>query len=367
MLRVLKVWLLMFLISLGGLAVAECPKGDLSGDCRVDFIDVRALASQWLYPSSWPGDLDGLNGVEARDWAILAEDWLQVGIPLVINEVLASNSRTNTDPQGQFDDWIEIYNAGNYPIDAGGMHLTDQLGNPTKWQIPTGIPATTTIQPGGYLLIWADMDITAPTGLHANFELNADKGDEVGLYDSNGVYIDSIEFPDQTPDISYGRFPDGNDTTRFLAMPTAKGQNSSAYVGQVADTKFSHDRGFYYSPFSVSIATETDGAAIYYTLDGSSPINLQTGAPTGTLYTGGIPIMTTTCLRAVALKNGWKPTNIDAQTYIFPNDVLKQATNQSTGAQVVPSGFPTKWDNGKGTVVTGDYQIDPDIVGHSSS
>ena len=124
MLRVLEVWLLISLISLAGLAVAECPKGDLSGDCRVDFLDVRALASQWLYPSSSPGDLDGLNGVEARDWAILADDWRQVGIPLVINEVLASNSRTNA----------ELYTK---PPDAVGypVYLDEPAGTPLLFNL----------------------------------------------------------------------------------------------------------------------------------------------------------------------------------------------------------------------------------------
>ena len=148
MLGRVKVWLLISLSAFGTFAIAECPKGDLTGDCEIDFRDVEAFAAQWLFPSSSPADLDGLNGVEARDLAVLADGWLQAGIPLVINEVMASNSNTNTDPQGQYDDWIEIYNAGHYAIDTGGMHLTDELGNPTKWQIPATSPSATTIQPG---------------------------------------------------------------------------------------------------------------------------------------------------------------------------------------------------------------------------
>jgi len=362
--RFAKTALFVLVISLVSSAIGECPKGDLTGDCKVDFADMQAMAAQWLYPQGYSADLDRLNGVEERDFAILAGTWSQTGINLVINEVMASNSRTIMDPQGQYDDWIEIYNAGEVGFYLAGMHLTDNLDNPTKWQIPSDNPHETLIRPGEYLLIWADNDITAPIGLHAGFELNADSGEEVGLFDINGVFIDSVQFPKQDPDISYGRYPDGNDTWHFFGAATPRSANMEAYIGEVADTKFSYDRGFYYAPFSVLITTETDGAQIYYTLDGSSPFNLERDIPTGILYTTGVPITTTTCLRAVAVKNGWKHTNIDAQTYIFPDDVLVQATNPSTGAQVVPSGYPTMWDSSSGDIVPGDYQIDPDIVNH---
>ena len=117
----------------------------------------------------------------------------QTGIPLVINELMASNSGVSRDPQGQYDDWIEIYNYGVNAVNIGGMYLTDDLSDPTKWRIPANNITATTIAAGGYLLIWADND-TTDTGLHANFKLDAD-GEEIGLFDSDGItLIDSIAF-----------------------------------------------------------------------------------------------------------------------------------------------------------------------------
>ena len=55
---------------------------------------------------------------------------------MVINEVLASNGHTLTDPQGQYDDWIELYNQGDAPVNLAGMYLTDDPAEPTKWQFP---------------------------------------------------------------------------------------------------------------------------------------------------------------------------------------------------------------------------------------
>ena len=39
----------------------------------------------------------------------------------------------------------------------------------------------------------------------------------------------------------------------------------------VGDTKFSHDRGFYETPFEVTLTTDTPGATIVYTTDGGKP------------------------------------------------------------------------------------------------
>ncbi|MHC4477590.1 MAG: lamin tail domain-containing protein [Planctomycetota bacterium] len=213
------LWLYICLSCLAGPAGGQpCPKGDLDGNCRVDFNDLWDLAGQWLDPpqtcsGSDCGDLDGTNGVDMSDFALLAANWRQQACPIVINEFMASNSSTLEDPcEGdEFPDWIELYNASALTVDLGQMYLTDNLSSPTKWRIVPGV----TIGPWGYLLIWADDDDEqGPT--HTNFKLRA-TGEEIGLYDTNGVtLIDSVVFGEQTADISYGRYPDGSDDWRFF-------------------------------------------------------------------------------------------------------------------------------------------------------
>ncbi len=278
---------------------------------------------------------------------------------LYVNEVMASNHTAVPDPQGHFDDWIELYNASAVSVDVGGMYLTDDVSEPAKWLIPVGRPSLTTVPARGFLLIWADNDL-ADSGLHASFELGTE-GDEVALFDADGsTQIDWIRFDRQTADVSFGREPDGSADCVTLA-PSPGASNNGAFLAVMGELAFSHERGFYGEPFSVTIATETTGATIRYTLDGSTP------APNrGTIYTGPIPISRTTCLRAMAFKSGWKATNVETHTYIFPNDVLAQATNPATGAQVPPAGYPVLWDDGSGSIVTGDYQVDPDIVNHAT-
>jgi hypothetical protein len=189
--------------------------------------------------------------------------------------------------------------------------------------------------------------------LHANFKLGAD-GEQIALFDSDGsALIDSIIFPDQNTDISYGRYPDGSDDWRFFGVPSPEAENSGAYLGIVADTKFSHNRGFYDTPFSVTIASETEDAIIFYTTDGSEPYKVTArGFSSGRVYTGQIPISTTTCLRARAVKPGWKSTNEDTHTYIFLADAIRRSHQQ-----VLSEGYPGTWFS----PYSADYGMDPEV------
>ena len=88
--------------------------------------------------------------------------------PVVINELMARNTESLTDPQGQYEDWLELHNLTNKTVDLTGMYLTDKIDNLKKW----AFPENTTISAHGYLLVWLDEDGNAESGLHANFKLS---------------------------------------------------------------------------------------------------------------------------------------------------------------------------------------------------
>ena len=129
------------------------------------------------------------------------------GQNILINEFMASNSNVIADEFGEFDDWVELYNPTSSPIDIGGMFITDDLDNPTDWQIPTTDPALTTIPADGYLLLWFDKD-TEQSVLHVDSKLSSD-GEDIGLFAADGTLIDSRIFGIQQTDISEGRTPNG--------------------------------------------------------------------------------------------------------------------------------------------------------------
>src|SRR3954468_10882014 len=96
---------------------------------------------------------------------------------------------------------------------------------------------------------------------------------------------------------------------------TSRGADLSNIV-TVADTKFSHDRGFYETNFSLLITCATPGVTIRYTLDGKAPTTNS-----GTIYSGPILITNTTVVRALAYKTGLLPSDVDSQTYLYINTV----------------------------------------------
>lgn len=142
---------------------------------------------------------------------------------ITINEFLASNTVTNTDSAGDFDDWIELYNGGSNPVDIAGYYLTDDPLDLQKDQIPTGYPALTTIPAHGFLMIWCDEEgIQGP--LHVNFKLGAG-GEFIGISDSLMHIVDTLTFGAQNPDISYGRTPDGGSNWILYPVPTPDATN----------------------------------------------------------------------------------------------------------------------------------------------
>ena len=140
-----------------------------------------------------------------------------------INEILAKNSTTNPDSSGEFDDWVEILNRAGSVVDFGGLFLSDNPANLTKWEFPAG----TTVQPGETVLVWADED-GSQGPLHANFKLSG-SGEEIFLTAPDGsTVLDSIQFGEQLDDVSTGRFFDGQSAWVTFYAPTPGVANEQA-------------------------------------------------------------------------------------------------------------------------------------------
>jgi hypothetical protein len=142
---------------------------------------------------------------ENETYSFRVEPGANTAASVVINEFMADNQQTLRDPQGDFDDWIELRNLTDTEIDLGGKYLSDDPQNPRKWRFPD----SARIAANGYLLVWADEDGNAADGLHTNFKLTAE-GEQVLLVDSDANHntlLDSVTFGAQQPDRSYGRSP----------------------------------------------------------------------------------------------------------------------------------------------------------------
>ena len=144
---------------------------------------------------------------------------------LYINEFLASNNTCFAGPEGDYPDWIEIYNAGSTAVDLGGYWMSDDLNEPDKReQIPTTSPLLTTVQPGGFILFYANGN-AAGSVLNFNFKLSAN-GEHVGLWmPDKTTVVDTISYDAQTTDVSFGRSPSGGFVWYYFTIPTPGAAN----------------------------------------------------------------------------------------------------------------------------------------------
>ena len=267
------------------------------------------------------------------------------GLPLAaapsITEFMATGSEAPRDVHGNTPDWMEIHNPNGAGVKLAGYALTDDREILKKWVFPD-----VSLEAGAYLIVFASGADRAEAGgeLHANFQLNGG-GEYLALVDPEGAVVSEFTFPEQFGNVSYGTF---GEELNFFKTPTPGSANGKGLLGFVADTKFTVDRGFYDESFDLEITTETEGADIFYSTDGSDPAKGTLFSP-AKRYLGPLSVETTTVVRAMAKKPGWQSTNTDTHTYIFHDDVVKQPSR--------PEGFPERW-NRDGV----DYEMDPDIV-----
>ncbi len=165
---------------------------------------------------------DSLNQIQQspRGKPIPIQTKQEVQQVLVINELLADNTNVITDQNGEYDDWIELYNSSDSIISLTGKYMTDNPAVLTKWRFTQ---PDVTIQPHGHLLVWCD-DQTTQAGIHTNFKLSK-SGEYAALTDTDGVtIIDSISFGAQTSNISFGRSVDGGGIWTAMS-PTPNNAN----------------------------------------------------------------------------------------------------------------------------------------------
>jgi len=293
--------------------------------------------------------------------------------PAVINEFMASNDGgQSNNPNGWYpianqvngatDDWIEISNQTSDDLSLDGWFLTDEFEDLTQWAFPSG----TTIPANGFLIVYASGNGVPDTNgnLHTNFRLSRG-GEYIALVDSSFTVISEFasggtDYPNQDDDISYGLHP-SSELPVFFTSPTPGSPNDVAGLARVEDTKFDLGRGYYQTAIAVQITTATEGATIYYTLDGSLPIDASGNPGTSALiYTGAISLTQTTAVRAAAVKEGLEPTNVDCNTYVLLDIDDANADGSDPAGLNIPFLQQTQ-PAGWGNLSSGDFNMDPDV------
>ena len=133
---------------------------------------------------------------------------------VTISEVMASNRATLSDGDGDWPDWVELYNPSGMPVDLTGYALSDDDINQRKWVFPHFV-----LQPGEYRVLFASgKDVREGEELHLNFKLSA-AGDVLRLYDPEGSVCSWVEYGAMETEHSLSRAPDGAFTDALRPTP----------------------------------------------------------------------------------------------------------------------------------------------------
>jgi hypothetical protein len=236
---------------------------------------------------------------------------------------------------GEYPDWIEIYNPGNSKIDLTGYGLSDDPSNPYKWIFPN-----VSIDPDGFVFVFASGKDKYETYLHTNFKIDR-LGEPIILTDNNGVTCDEFSGAEIPVDMSMGRYPDGDTSIVIFIEPTPNSSNSTTiFPGFTDQVSFSQAGGFYSGGISLSLSSNDGSAEIRYTDDGSEP------TLNSSLYNSPIQINQTKVIRARTFKEGIISSIITTQTFFINENFTMPVVSLSTNAENL-------WDEDLGIYVPG--------------
>ncbi len=267
---------------------------------------------------------------------------------VVINEYSAANFSDIADNYGQFEDWIELYNAGAAAVDLSGYYLSDRESDPMKYVIPAGV----SIPAGGYLRFWcSNRNTFVGTNYHTNFKLTQTTGaEDVVFADAAGTIIDvqHLDNPNQT-NHSWGRYPNGAADWRIFTDPTPNASNSTTpKLAYATKPNMTPNSGNYAGSVTVTITVTEPDMTIRYSLDGSFP------TAAATIYSGPITITSTTVLRTVAYCSSVDtlPSLCSTNTY-FIDETTTVPVISIAGEQVDDLLLATGW----GLVPVGSFEL----------
>jgi gliding motility-associated-like protein len=217
---------------------------------------------------------------------------LPVNSQVVINEYSCANVSTVADNYGEYNDWVELYNAGPAAVNLVGYYMSDKNSNLQQWAFPSG-----SIAPGAFLkVICSKRNIVASGFFHTNFSLVQCKPEKIILSDGGGNIIDSVILRRNQEGHAWGRTTDGANTWSIFTTPTFGASNASSTPMQPYATtpNFSLAGGYYTGTQTLTISSPDPSVTIHYTVNGYEPTAADP------VYSAPITISATQVVRARA-------------------------------------------------------------------
>ena len=267
----------------------------------------------WSVDSGIHAEGDASLKFVGNDWSYpVTPQWS--GRQVLIREILSENLSGLKDEDADPEDWIELFNAGETEVDLAGWSLSNESDTPGLWVFPRLI-----LPPSGSTLVWASgkdrTNVPPSRYLHTNFKLNPNGGVvQLSGPELPRLAVDQLVYPLQAPNFSYGWIgtPSARDFRFFVAPTPGQPNGPSTITNAVPDLHFSVERGFFASPFSLSLASSQPGVQIRYTTNGSIPTLTN-----GLTYAQPIVINASRVIRAAGFASNQLPTRIQTHSYLY--------------------------------------------------
>jgi len=179
---------------------------------------------------------------------------------LIITEASAKGSADIVDFEGDYADWIELFNPNSSAQSCKGFFISDNLQDPFKFALPDAV-----IPPYGYLLVFASGKDTLVNGeIHTNFKLSSE-GEPAVLRDSTGYSHSLLNCPPMEFGQSFGTQNSEQGNYMLFDFPTPMKDNSAT-----TNLSFSHQSRIYTEMIHLSVSSQNEDS-VYFTLDGTLP------------------------------------------------------------------------------------------------
>lgn len=235
---------------------------------------------------------------------------------LVINEVCVANIDMHLDPSYNYGGWVELYNPTSNFIALSNVCLrhTDSEGVIEQHKLSYSYG---NVAPMEYAVLWFDHNSKdgnygSNAGTQIPFKLDADGG-VIELLSVKGELLDIVEYPKAIARSSYFRSKDGEVSWEWTSAPTpgTSNNNSPIACGRVEVPYISSQGGVFADSFVFNVHIP-DGASLYYTTDGSTPIPYISKKSSNGRFQGNA----TTIYRFVLAKEGMLNSPVVTRTFI---------------------------------------------------
>lgn len=287
----------LYLVSKTGVVVDKCPVYELVSNLSCGRVETEKGSVFAFFAKATPGVKNDSTYFDSVDSARYIKNK-----SIAITEVAAVNT-SKASADGEYYDYIELYNNSSKKINLGNYKLSDSKKAESFKQLPERW-----LEPGKYAVICCGSeDYTDSSGsIHVDFGLNR-YGETIYLSDKNGVLVDEFSYGRLADGISSGREEDGT-AVYYTSFTPGEKNPSKVYKSALANPVFSQSSTYVEKGAKIEITVPH--GEIRYTLDGSEP------EKSSALYKKPLKITKTTVVRAKCFEDGYIPSDTICATYL---------------------------------------------------